>query len=153
RRHIPEFSDCWVIPKRFQHTYPHLGAALRGTLGNERVARVSESPIDVRFTPLEDGTILLDHLRDAFAGRPLAEDLGLLILKGGGQAASPHDEAFRLAWGRVARTRVVRGRFEGASAVTACFDARRDGGPALLVSSSLPAYEVVGETWQLIGPS
>jgi hypothetical protein len=153
RRHIPGFTDGWVIPKRFQHTYPHLVAALRGILGPERVVRVSESPIDVRFTPLEVGTILLDYLRDEFPDRPLAEDLGLLILKGGGQAASPHDEAFRLAWGRVARTRVVRGRFEGASAVTACFDTQRDGGPALMVDSSLPAHEVAGETWQLIGPS
>jgi hypothetical protein len=153
RRHIPGFTDSWVIPKRFQHTYPGLLAALRGILGPERVVRVSESPIDVQFTPLEGGTALLDYLRDAFPDHPLAEDLGLLILKGGGHAASPHDEAFSQAWGRVARTRVVRGRFEGASAVTACFDAQRDNGPALMVDSGLPAQEVVSETWQLIGPS
>jgi hypothetical protein len=153
RRHISGFTDCWVIPKRFQHTYSELVNALRGILGPGRVVRVSESPIDVRFTPLEDGTILLDYMRHEFPDRPLAEDLGLLILKGGGHAASPHDKAFRLAWGRVERTRVVRGRFEGASAVTACFDGQRDGGPALLVDSSLSAHEVVGETWQLVGPS
>lgn len=153
RRHIPGYTDCWVIPKRFQHTYPQLLAALRGVLGSERVVRVSESPIDIQFTPLERGTALLDYLRDEFPDRPLAEDLGLLILKGGGHAASPHDAAFRLAWGRVARTRVVRGRFEGVSAVTACFDAQRDDGPALMVDSNLPPHEVVGETWQLIGRS
>jgi hypothetical protein len=153
RRHIPGFTDCWVIPTRFQLTYPELVDTLRSMFGPERVMRVSESLIDVRFTPLEGGTILLNYLLKEFPDRPLAEHLGLLILKGCGYAASPHDEAFRLAWGRVELTRVVRGRFEGPGAVTACFDAQRAGGAALMVDSSLTAHEVVGETWQLIGPS
>src|SRR5262249_48575079 len=135
RRHVPGFDECWVIPKRFQHTYSELVGALRGILGPERVVRVSESPINVQFIPLESGTILLNYLRQEFPDRPLAEDIGLLILKGGGHAALPTDEAFQLAWARVRRTRVVRGRFEGASAIIACFDAQHPGGPALMVDS------------------
>jgi hypothetical protein len=120
RRHIPEFADFWVIPKRFQNSYRELVDALREALGPERVVRVSESPIDVRFEPLEEGILFLDYLRNEFPAQPVAEDLGLLILKGGGQATSPHEEMFHLAWGRVMRTRVVRGRFDGASKVVAC---------------------------------
>ena len=34
-----------------------------------------------------------------------------------------------------------------------CFDAQHAGGPTLLVGSGLTPPEIVGETWQLIGPS
>jgi hypothetical protein len=153
RRHVPGFSGAWVIPKRFQHDYPGLLGALRAALGPTRVARVSELPIDVQFAAHEAGTLLLDYLRDAFPARAVAEDLGLLILKGGAQASSPHDQAFRSAWQRVAQTLVVRGRFDGVAPLKACYDAQGAGGPALMVDSHLTPHEIVNETWQLLGPS
>ena len=153
RRYIQGFPDAWVLPKRFQRTYDDLVAALRACLGQDRVACVSEMPIDVQFIPLEAGTPVLDYLRQAYPGRALAEDLALLILKGATEATSPHDAVFRQAWGRITRTRVIRGRFEDESSVRACYDGQHSGGPALLVASVLPSHDVVGETWQLIGPS
>lgn len=153
RRYISGWEDAWVIPSRFQNTYDELVSALRELLGRERVPRVSEAPFSFQFVPLESGTPLLDFLRQAFPIRRVAEDLGLLILKGGTQASSPHDEVFRQAWGRVARTRVIRGTFEGASPIRACFDAQHEGGPTLLVGPGLNPHEIVGETWQIVGAS
>lgn len=153
KRHILGWDGAWVIPKRFQSTYDELVKSLRELLGRERVRRVSEAPLNVRFAPLERGTGLLDFLRQAWANRSVAEDLGLLILKGGTPATSPHDHVFRQVWGRVSRTRVIRGAFEDGSLVRSCFDAQYAGGPALLVSSGLTSHEIVGETWQMIGAS
>jgi hypothetical protein len=133
-------QDAWVIPNRFQHAHNELVAALRGLLGQDRVVRVSESPIDVQFTPLEGAVPVLEYLAHAYPGYSVAEDLGLLILKGGSQATSPQDRAFGRAWQRVTRSRIVRGRFEGASPVSACFDAQHPDGQALLVDSSLQPH-------------
>ena len=101
RRYISAWDEAWVIPKRFQNSYDKLVKSLRELLGSERVALVSEAPLNVQFAPLENGTPLLDFLWQAFPGQRVAEDLGLLILKGGTQATSPHDGVFRQAWGRV----------------------------------------------------
>jgi hypothetical protein len=153
KRYISGWDQAWVIPRRFQNTYDELVNALREALGRERVSRVSEAPLNVQFSPLESGAPLLDFLRQAFPGARVAEDLGLLILKGGTQATSPHDEVFREAWGRLSRTQVIRGTFEGVAAVKACYDAQHTGGPALFVESGLQPHEIVGETWQMVGPS
>jgi hypothetical protein len=152
RWYIDDFDECWVIPKRSHQTYNDLIDALRHLLGAQKVIRVSECEINVQFNPLEQGVLLLDYVRNKYPGRPLAEEIALLIVKGGTQATSPHEDMFRQAWGRIRRTRVIRGTFEGNSSHRACFDAQHSDGPALLVGSRLPPHEIVGEIWQLVGP-
>lgn len=153
RRYIRGFDHSWGIPKRFHQTYNELVAGLRELLGMDKVIRVSECVIDVQFHPFEDGPLLLEYIRQTYPSRSLAEDIGLLIVKGGTRATSPHEDTFRQAWGRIARTRVSRGTFEGTPPPRACFDAQRAGGPTLMVDSKLASHEVIGEMWQLVGPA
>jgi hypothetical protein len=71
--------------------------ALRALLGTDKVLRISERPITLRFDPLEVGTPLLNFIRHKYPGRAIAEEMALLIVKGGNQATSPHETAFRQA--------------------------------------------------------
>lgn len=153
RRHLDRFDDCWVIPTRFQHPYDELIDALRSLLGDNKVIRVSECPINVRFEALDQGQLLFDYIRNAFPDRPLAQEIALVIVKGGTQATSPYDESFDQTWDLVCRTRVIKGSFSAGSDLRACFDAQHEGGPALMVDSGLRAFEVIGELWQLVGTS
>ena len=153
RRHIGDLQHSWEIPKRFHQTYNEFVAGLRELIGTEKVIRVSECSIDVHFHPFEDGMLLLDYIRQTYPGRSLAEDIGLLIVKGGTRATSPHEETFRQAWGRIARTRVSRGTFDGSRHPRACYDSQRAGGPTLMVDSTLAPHEIIGEMWQLVGPA
>jgi len=153
RRFINGFEECWVIPKRSHQSYNDLVESLRGVLGLDKVLRVSECAINIQFAPLERGTLLLEYLRHQYPGRPLAEEIALLIIKGGTQATSPHEEMFRQTWSRIARTHVVRGTFDASSTYQSCFDVQHAHGPALLVDARLQPYEIVGEMWQSVGPS
>ena len=153
RRFIDGFEECWVIPKRSHQSYNDLIQSLREILGKDKVLRVSECAINIQFAPLEKGKLLLEYLRHQYPGRPLAEEIALLIVKGGTQATSPHEEMFRQTWGRIARMLIVRGRFEAGSPYQNCFDAQHTEGPALLVDVRLQPHEIVGEVWQAVGPS
>lgn len=153
RRFIDGFEECWVIPKRSHQSYNDLIQSLREVLGRDKVLRVSECAISIQFAPLERGTLLLEYLRQQFPGRPLAEEIALLIIKGGTQATSPHEEMFRQTWNRIARTHVIRGTFDASSSHRSCFDAKHAEGPALLVDARLQPYEIIGEMWQSVGPS
>ena len=119
----------------------------------EKVLLVSECPVDLQFVPIEPGVLLFEYLRNCYPGRSLAEDIALLITKGGTQEASPHGEMFRQTWSQIARTRVVPGTFDESSPYRCCFDKQHADGPALLVDSNLSLYEIIGEMWQLVGPS
>jgi hypothetical protein len=152
RRFVRGFTDSWVIPKRFHQSYNELVESLRDVIGAEKVVRVSECDIDVHFQALEEGIPILDYVRKEYPSRSVAEEIGLLIVKGGTQITSPHEETFRQVWGQFTRTRIVRGEFKE-SALRACFDAQHDGGPVLLVSSKLRPNEVIAEMWQLVGPA
>lgn len=153
RRFIDGFEDCWVIPKRSNQSYNDLIKALQELLGADKVLRVSECAISIQFTSLERGMLLLEYLREQFPGRPLAEEIALLIIKGGTQVTSPHEEMFRQTWNRITRTHVVRGTFDASSSYRSCFDAKYAEGPALLVDARLQPYEIIGEMWQSVGPS
>ena len=153
RRFIDGFEECWVIPKRSHQSYDNLIQCLRDVLGQDKLIRVSECPINVQFTPLERGTLLLGYLRDQYPGRPLEEEIALLIIKGGNQATSPNEEMFRRTWRRIARTNVIRGTFGASSPYQSCFDAQHADGPALLVNARLEPYQIIGEMWQSVGPS
>ena len=150
RQHLGGFSGSWVLPTRFGQTYSALVEALRTLMGHEKVVRVSECAIDIQFLPLDGGCHVLDYLRLQCPGRPLAEEIALLIVKGGTQAASPYDPAFTDSWRRITQSRIVRGKFEGSANLKACFDAQYAGGPVLMVDSRLDVHEVLAELWQLI---
>jgi hypothetical protein len=151
RLRVRGFSDSWVLPKRFDETYSNLVDALRVILGEDKVVRVSECPIDVDFQPLEQGTMLIEYLRAQYPGHALEEDIGLLIVKGGVQITSPNKDSFRQAWSRIAQTRLIRGAFRGISPPRACFDASQPGGPMMMVGARLEPHDIVAEMWQLIG--
>lgn len=153
RRFIDGFEESWVIPKRSHQSYNDLIQSLRQILGQDKVLRVSECAIDIQFTPLEQGTLLIEYLRQEYPGRSVAEEIALLIIKGGTQATSPHEEMFRQTWSRIARTRVVRGTFDASAPYQSCFDAQHTDGPALLVDVRLQPYEIIGAMWQAVGPS
>jgi len=153
RRFIEGFDTTWVIPKRSHETYNDLIQSLRAILGSDRVLRVSECAINIRFAPIERSTLLLDYVRHQYPSRPLAEEMALLIVKGGTQGTSPREETFRRAWGRIGRTRVVRGTFGEGSPHESCFDGQHPDGPALLVDARLEPYRIVREMWQAVGPS
>jgi hypothetical protein len=153
RRFIDRFEECWVVPKRSRQSYNDLIQSLREILGQDKVLRVSECSIDIQFSPLDSSMLLLEYLRHEYPGRPLAEEIALLIVKGGTHAMSPHEEMFRQTWNRIARTHIVRGRFEVNSPYLSCFDVQHTNGPTLLVDSRLQPYELVGEMWQSVGPS
>lgn len=153
RRFLTGLDTAWVLPKRSHQTYNELIQALRALLGPDRVLRVSECSINLRFVPLEVGTLLLDYMRHRYPARSIGEEMALLIVKGGTQATSPHENAFRQAWSQIGHTRVVRGTFEEGSLHQSCFDARYAGGPALLVDVRLEPHEIVAEVWQALGPS
>lgn len=152
RRYVRGFEHSWMIPKRFHQSYNELIDALRDLLGAENVVRISECEIDVQFEPFEQGIALLDYMTNEFPHQSVSEDLGLLIVKGGTQFTSPHEETFRQTWNRFTRTKIVRGEFMGDTRV-ACFDAQHTTGPRLMVASKLKRHEVVGEMWQLVGPA
>jgi hypothetical protein len=152
RRYIRGFEDCYVIPKGIRQSYNEIVEALRDMLGAERVVRVSECEIDVQFEPFEQGTLLLDYIKANYRSQPVAEEIGLLIVNGGIQFTSPHEETFRQTWRQFTQTRVVRGELMGGSQ-RACFDAQHNGGPVLMVDSKLEPYQVIGEMWQLVGPT
>ncbi|MBN1547541.1 MAG: DUF3883 domain-containing protein [Syntrophaceae bacterium] len=153
RRFIDGFEECWIIPKRSHQSYNELIQYLREILGEGKVLRVSECAISIQFTPLEQGMLLLDYLRHNYPGRLIAEEIALLIVKGGNQATSPHEEMFRQTWSRIVRTHIVRGTFDAGTQYSSCFDAQHADGPALMVASCLQPYEIVGEMWQSVGPS
>lgn len=153
RRFLTGLDDAWFLPKRSHQTYGELIDALRVLLGTARVLRVSECPIALRFDPLEAGAALLDFIRHNYPGRSIAEEVGLLIVKGGNQATSPHETAFRQAWGEIGQTRVVRGTFGEGAPHRSCYDAHRETGPALLVDARLEPHEIVAEIWQILGSS
>jgi len=154
RRFIDGFEEFWVIPKRSHQTYNDLIQSLREVLGQDKVIRVSECAIEIQFTPIEKGTPLLEYLRHRYPGCPLAEEIALLIVKGGTQStSSPHDVMFRQAWSRIVRTTIVHGMFGASSPYRSCFDAKYADGPALLVDTRLQPYEIIGELWQSVGPS
>ena len=87
---------------RFQkdpnQSYNELIQSLRGIFGIEKVVQVSECPIDIQFTQVEQGSLLLEYLRRECPERSLAEEVALLITQGGTQVASPHGEMFRQTW-------------------------------------------------------
>lgn len=152
RRYIGGFASFAVLPKRSHQTYNELIDALRHVLGEDKVRRVSEQPIDVRFTGLEQGVSILDCVKTHYPARPVAVDLALLIVKGGAQSMSPQEATFRQAWARVREARLVRGTFAAADmGVTSCYDSQHSGGAALLVASSLQPWQVIGEIWQAVG--
>jgi len=153
RRFLTGLDDAWFLPKRSHQAYSELVEALRSLLGTDMVLRVSERPITLRFDLLDVGTPLLDFIRDNYPGRAIAEEMALLIVKGGNQATSPHENAFRQAWGQIGQTRVVRGTFGEGSLYQSCYDAHYATGPALLVDARMQPHEIVAEVWQLLGPS
>lgn len=152
RQHISEMSHSWTVPSRFDATYERLTAALRDVLGPERVVRVSECPINIAFTPMEEGIPLLDYLRIQYPRHQLAEDIGLLLVKGGSPAPSPYDDLFQKLWSQILRVHIVRGTFQDIDQQLACFDAHYRDAPTLMVKSQLEPYEIVGQMWQLVGP-
>src|SRR5207237_8659501 len=113
--------------------------------------RVSESEIDVQFKPFERAP-LLDYIKASYPSQPIAEEIALLIVHGGVQFTSPHDETFQKAWLLFKQTRVARGEFT-TGAQKACFEAQKGDGPLLMVDSRLEPYQVISEMWQLVGPS
>lgn len=153
RRFVAGLDDAWFLPKRSHQTYGELIDALRALLGEAVVLRVSDCPIALEFEPLEAGAALLDFIRHNFPGRSIAEELALLIVKGGNQATSPHETAFRQAWSEMGQTRVMRGAFGEGAAHRSCYDAHREAGPALLVDARLKPHEIIAEIWQILGPS
>jgi hypothetical protein len=153
RRHLTGLDDAWVLPKRFQESYRQLAPALRSLIGDEKVVRVSECAIEVHFRPLGESLSVLDYLRDQFPGRGLAEEVALLIVKGGTQATSPYDPTFRESWLWIAKIRISRGEFGCDPSVRACFDAQHGDGPSLMVDSRLSPHEIVAELWQAVGPA
>ena len=153
RRFIEGLDECYVIPKRSHQSYSDLIQSLREILGKDKVFRVSECTINVQFTPLERGTLFLEYLRQQYSGQQIAEEIALLIVKGGIQATSPHEDMFRRTWNRIARTYVIRGTFDSNTQYQSCYDAQNAVGPALLVESRLRPYEIIGEMWQSVGPS
>ena len=153
RMFIDDLDQCYVLPKRSTQSYSELVPALEGLLGNDSIRRVSESPVDIDFEPAGQGVRLLEMVREAFPTDDVAEDMGLLIVKGGAQATSPHEERFRRYWNDIARTRVIGGAFRAGMLHASCFDAQYEGGPALLVRRGLQPQYVVREMWQAVGPS
>jgi hypothetical protein len=153
RRFLTGLDDAWILPKRSHQTYNELIQALRALLGAHKVLRVSECSINLQFVPVEVGTPFLDYMRYQYPARSIAEEVALLVVKGGNQATSPHENAFRQAWGKIGQARVVRGSFGQGSSNQSCFDARHAGGPSLLVDARLQPHEVVAEVWQILGPS
>ena len=152
RQHISEIRHSWTIPSKFGATYKRLTTALRGVLGAHRVVRASECPIDVQFTSMEDGVPLLDYLREKYPSRPVAEEIGLVLVKGGSSAVSPYDDVFRKTWNEIVRAHIVRGTFQSIDHQYACFDAQHPAAPTLMVESQLEPHEIVGQMWQLVGP-
>lgn len=153
RRFLTGFDRRWVLPKRSHQSYSELIKALRTLLGDDNVRRVSECPVDVKFVAVETGRSLLDYLREAYPDRSIAEDMALLIVKGGTHATSPNEESFRQTWGQITRTRVIRGTLLHSAPHVSCFDAQHSGGPALLVDTALQPHEIVRELWQAVGPT
>ncbi len=152
RRYIRRFEDSYVIPKGIRQSYNELVEALRDVLGAQRVVRVSECKIDIQFEAFEEGILLLDYIKMIYPNQRVAEEIGLLIVNGGIQFTSPHEETFRQTWRQFTQTRVVRGEFTG-DLQRACFDAQQIGGPLLMVASKLEPFQVIGEMWQLVGPT
>lgn len=132
--------------------YEHLTTALRGVLGPEKVVRVSDCPINVGFTPMAEGVPLLDYLRSKYPNRPVAEEIGLLLVHGGSPAVSPYEDRFRTIWKEIVRVQLVRGAFRSIDHERACFDAKYPVVPTLMVESQLQPHQIVGEMWQLVGP-
>jgi hypothetical protein len=153
RRFINGLSEIYIIPKRFDETYRGLIRAFRDHVGDEAVVRISECPISLSFEAMEAPVVLLDYLRAQFPERSLAEEIAIVMVKGGTRATSPYDDAFGRAWQTVRKTSVVRGSFGSAAVVRACYDTQYRGGPALLVDSRHDRSMVIGELWQLIGAS
>jgi hypothetical protein len=150
RQRLHQCEHGWFLPKRFRQTYNELISALRACPSPKNVIRVSECALKVNFQA-EEEVNLLDFLEMKFAGEALAVDLGLLIVKCGVVAASPHDESFAQTWRVFKQTRLARGTFADDVPGGACFDAQQSGGPIMMVDASLSHFQIVGEMWQLVG--
>ena len=153
RQYLGGFDESWILPRRFGQVYTALAAGLKLLLGENRVIRVSECPIQVQFQPLEHGATVLDYLRSARPAQPLAEEIAMLLVKGGTAAASPSDPVFTDCWRRITHARIIRGTFERGGDLKACFDAQYSGGPAMMVDSGLDVHEIVAELWQVVNSS
>lgn len=151
-RFIPGIEDAFRLPLPARSAYAKLHEALTGVLGTGRVRRTSEEPIETGFiaSPAGSGVRLLDYVREQFAGRSVAVDLGLLVAFGGREVAATAGREFRETWSRLARATVQFGAFPSGFA-SSCFFDQHDS--LLMVSDSLDSFDVLESSWAIVGPS
>ncbi|MEO2013082.1 MAG: DUF3883 domain-containing protein [Fuerstiella sp.] len=153
RQHISMPAKRWTLPVRFERTYEHLVHALTEIFGKEKVVRVSEMRLAVNFDPITTPMPLLEYLTKEFPGKSVAEDMALLIVKGGGRTTSPGRPRFLQKWKLLESTNVVFGRFANDDCDRICFDQQAEGGPTLMLPQGVAPCKVVASGWRIVGPA
>jgi hypothetical protein len=127
--------------------------ALRDQFGEDRLRYTSQAVVQSGFEAASMDEGLLATLVEAFQSRPLEVDLALLIAYVGKEWWGPSDERFVEAWGRLARAKVVRGRFADWFEHRSMVEHDEHGASRLLVSSEMEAIEVLEAAHGVIGAS
>ncbi len=151
-RFISDFKSSLVWPIESRGKYRVLSAALQNALGSEAVLLVSEFNVETGFQARHSKRgNLLDWLLESFPSRAVASDIGCLMAYFGGRDTDPEGENFKNNWRKFETTKIEIGSFPPEFQLNAFFDTIEKGIPLLQVDHNLKNYQILAETWRLIG--
>jgi hypothetical protein len=149
-RFIPGFASEYSVPMAARVGFVDLYSAFGSLLGETRVVRTSEAPVETGFTPVPDPPqeLLLEYIKQCFPDVPVMVDLGLLLVRSG---RDPEGDDFKRVWTRLGNTTVTFGHFPPDSKTLVFCESAEPARPMILASVHATKYQVLFALWPLLG--
>jgi hypothetical protein len=146
------FGGAPRLPTRARTTYARLVEALRSALGEHRVLRTSEAPVETGFTPIANASSpsLIEFVEEALPAGTVVK-LAALLAFGGRDTLEPEGEGFQKRWDLFKRTKIERGTFPLDAAARSFFDEHGEDDPVLQTRHLAEPAEVLEASWRIFG--